>query len=331
MSVTLNAHQFGRLIERTVDHIGDEYTPALHGVRLEADGVFLYAVASDRYTLAVARYRHHGLTGEPFARILPAPALPALRRWAADQPGSDPVTLTLTEGKVRFAAPRGEIGVAVDDGQEFFGWRGILRGAIEQPPADADADAVAGTEGVFPVLDSRLWARFAGADHHVCVRVTAGRQPLLLVGEDFIGAQMPLRSRREGFDTGLAEDLDHVRALWDGTFADTPAGTMPDDLPTARRSADGASRTVAETAEVLLRQTLRSTHDLLEENSTSPAAVAAHATAWRISSARSAWSSTASCCGRLGTSTPPSPSSALRATRSGMRTSPGSPRSSTAT
>ncbi len=49
------------------------------------------------------------------------------------------------------------------------------------------------------------------------------------------------------------------------------------------------------------------------------------------SSARSVWSSTPSCSGRRATSTPQSPSSRLRATNSARRTSPGSPRSSTAT
>ncbi|MFZ4302781.1 hypothetical protein ACOZE3_33350 [Streptomyces cinereoruber] len=271
MSVTLNAHQFGRLLERTAGHIADEFIPALHGVRLEADDTFLYAIASDRYTLAVARYRHHGLDGEPFARTLPARALASLRRWAADQPGNTPVTVSLAENRLRFTAPQGEVGV--DDGQEFFGWRGVLRGVIDQVPAED------GTTSPFPALDTRLLARWTDADHYLRLRVTADRQGALLVGEDFIGAQMPVRTRHDGFGTGLADDLDQVRTLWDGALAGAPAAAMPDSLPAARRTPHDAARTVPETAKGLLRQTLSSTHDLIEESSTSPTAVAAHASA----------------------------------------------------
>ncbi|MGW9452417.1 hypothetical protein [Streptomyces sp. NPDC055632] len=271
MSVTLNAHQFGRLLERTAGHIADESTPRLHGVRLEADDTFLYAIASDRYTLAVARYRHHGLTGGPFARTLPARALASLRRWAADQPGGDPVTVTLAENRIRFTAPQGELGVGVDDGREFFGWRGVLRGVLDQLPAGAD--------GPFPAFDTRLLARWTDADHYLRLRVTADRQGALVVGEDFLGAQMPVRTRHDGFDTGLADGLDQARALWDDVLTGAPAAAMPDSLPAARRPSHDASRTVAETAEGLLRQTLSSTHNLIQENSTSPAAVAAHASA----------------------------------------------------
>ncbi|MEV7675876.1 hypothetical protein [Streptomyces sp. NPDC088752] len=278
MSVTLNAHQFGRLLDRTACHIADEFIPALHGVRLETDDTFLYAIASDRYTLAVARYRHHGLDGAPFARTLPAHALASLRRRAADQPGGDPVTVTLAETRLRFTAPQGEVGVGVDDGQEFFGWRGVLRGVIEQIHTET------GTDGPFPVFDTRLLARWTDIDHYLRLRVTADRQGALLVGEDFLGAQMPLRTRHDGFDTGLADDLDQIRALWDDALAGALAALMPDSLPAARRSSHDAPRTVAETAKGLLRQTLSSTHDLIEEISTSPAAVAAHAnagvTAW---------------------------------------------------
>ncbi|MFJ3817791.1 hypothetical protein [Streptomyces sp. NPDC090056] len=276
MSATLNAHQFGRLLERTAGHIADESIPRLHGVRLETDDTFLYAIASDRYTLAVARYRHHGLTSAPFARTLPARALASLRHWAADQPGGDPVTVTLAENRIRFTSPQGELGVGVDDSREYFGWRGVLRGVIDQLPADA--------EDPFPVFDTRLLARWTGADHYLRLRVTADRQGALLVGEDFLGAQMPVRSRHDGFDTGLADDLDQARTLWDDALGDAPAAAMPDSMPAVRHPSHDASRAVAETAEGLLRQTLSSTHDLIQETNISPAAVAAHAssgvTAW---------------------------------------------------
>ncbi|MFE6063659.1 tyrosine-type recombinase/integrase [Streptomyces sp. NPDC056431] len=79
MPVAINAHQLGRMLSRTVSHIGSEFVEPLHGIRLEADDTHLYAIASDQHTIAAARYRHQGLDGEPFARSVPAPALRSLR------------------------------------------------------------------------------------------------------------------------------------------------------------------------------------------------------------------------------------------------------------
>ncbi|WP_236246861.1 hypothetical protein [Streptomyces sp. CC210A] len=267
MSITLNAHQLGRLLDRTADHIGDEYLPVLHGIRLEADTAFLYAIATDRYTLAVARYRHHGLNSAPFARTIPARTLPALRRWLTDQPGSAPVTLTLTDGRIRFTAPHSEMSLAVDDSQQFIGWRGLLRDVI--------AKTKDGDETAFPALATRLLARFATADEHLRVRTAPGCEAVLLVGEDFLGAQKPVRSRHEGFDTGLADSLEDVNALWDVSLTDPDGLTAV--MPTGRPRYD-ASRTPTDTVEALLRQTMSSTRDLIEENG-SPRAVHAHAAA----------------------------------------------------
>ncbi|MGY3341042.1 hypothetical protein ACVW0K_007235 [Streptomyces filamentosus] len=272
MPVTLNAHQFARLIDRTADHIGDATLPVLNGVRVEADAEHLYAVATDRYTLAAARYRHHGLDGEAFARTIPARALPALRRWLTDQPGSAPVTLTHADGKLRFTAEAGEMTLTTDDAQDYIGWRGLLRDILaattDRPKGDADGD-----QEDLPVLDARLLTRFTTAGTYL--RIRTGPGPALLVGEDFLGAQSPVRSRHEGFGAGTDDTLGGVRALWKTGLTD-PDGHAAVPMPTPRhRDAPGTS---AEAAEAFLRQTMVSTHDLVEEID-SPRAVAAHAAA----------------------------------------------------
>ncbi|MEW1699468.1 MULTISPECIES: hypothetical protein [unclassified Streptomyces] len=278
MSVTLNAHQLGRLLERTAAHIGDETLPMLHGIRLEADATYLYAVATDRYTLAVARYRHHGLDCAPFDLTLPARALPALRRWLTCLPGHDPVTLTLTGHKARLVAPQGEMTLTIDDAQEYIDWRGLLRGIIKQTQ---DCD---GTDAACPVLDTDKSMRFGAADTRLRIWTNPGRTATLLAGEDFLGAQMPMRTQENGFPTSLADDLDHLHSLWDDTLTGTPPGTAPVSGPPARSNVPGASRTVAGTTKDLLRQTMHSIRDLIEEDGNFPAALAAHAaagaTAW---------------------------------------------------
>lgn len=269
MSVIINAHQLGRLIDRTIGHIGSEFTEPLQGIRLEADASFLYAVASDRYTVAAARYRHQGLDGEPFARTLPAGSLPALREWISIQPGSDPITVTATEDRVRFAAPRGDLGIAVSVDLAFFDWRGVLRGVLEQ----------ASDSGTFPVLDTRLLGRFGAADDMVRVRVAADRQAVLIVGEDFLGAQMPARARRDGIGNEDLSTLDEVHASWQHTLAAGEPATMTDGIPAEPdRLRYEASKDVGETAGDLLKQTLRSTHDMFSTDMSSET-LAAYATA----------------------------------------------------
>lgn len=60
---------------------------------------------------------------------------------------------------------------------------------------------------------------------------------------------------------------------------------MPDDIPVEIRPRREVTQDPAKTVEILLRQTLRSTRYLIEENSQSPTAVASHA-----SSGVMAWS-----------------------------------------
>ncbi|MFB7852815.1 hypothetical protein ACFC34_38180 [Streptomyces sp. NPDC056053] len=279
MSVTINAHQLGRLLARTADHIGDDLTPALHGIRLDADAEYLYAVATDRYTIAAARYRHHRPDSEdaaptaPFAHTIPAPALPALREWIRTVPGHAPVTVTPDGTRLRFTAPDGELTLTTDPGTEFIDWRGLLRGITEQAPITG--------EPVFPALGTRLQARWQTADAVVRIHATGNHQPLLVIGEDFLGAQMPTRARRDGFSTGtdtdtLATPAD-VRTAWHDVLSASPATTPQTALPVPPQSPCAAPKTISEVTEDLLKQVLHSTQLLIAADTGE--AMAAHATA----------------------------------------------------
>ncbi|MGW2089087.1 hypothetical protein [Streptomyces sp. NPDC001880] len=274
MSVTINAHQLGRLIARTADHIDDDLTPALHGIRLDADIEYLYTVATDRFTIAAARYRHHEPDSEntaPFACTIPATALPALREWTNTVPGHDPVTVTPADDRLRFTAPTGELAITIDPDADFIDWRGLLRGIIEQTPT-TDAP-------VFPALRTRLQARWQSADTVVRVHATGDRQPLLVTGEDFLGAQMPTRARRDGFstDTDTLATLDDVRTAWHDALSTGPATTPQAALSAPPQSPYEASKTVGQVAEDLLKQVLSSTQRLVAADTGE--AMAAHATA----------------------------------------------------
>lgn len=256
MSVTINAHQLGRLIDKTIDHIGDEGIEALHGIRFDADARYLHTVASDRYTLATARYQlnHDDTKQEPWARTLPANYLPALRTWLSSHKGAAWITVDTSEDRLVFSSPQATYSVTVNLGLEFPEWRGVLR-----------TIAAATTEGEpFPALNARLLARFGATEDILRLRVTSDRQAALLVGEDFMAAMMP--SRFTGVGPVKEETLASVRDLWQWTLAAGERGVdMETAIPKPARAdgtSDGAPRTVPATAEELLREVLNSTWDL---------------------------------------------------------------------
>ncbi|MFR0351826.1 hypothetical protein [Streptomyces sediminimaris] len=254
MSITINAHQLGRLIDQTRQHIGSEYHEELHGIRLEADTRYLYAVASDAHTLAVARY---GLTGadqvqEPFAHTLPAKYLQPLREWASSMQGSEWVTVQAMQDRLIFEGPQTGLNIAVTLGQEFPDWRGILRKATAQT-----------AEGeLFPAFNTEFLQRFASTEHILRVRFTADDKPAVLFGEDFIGAQMPVRCGNAS--SVSMQSLASASDSWRWTLA---AGSKDADMagiPVPERPRFEATTDVQETTEGLLRGVLRSTSNAFD-------------------------------------------------------------------
>lgn len=52
---TVSSRRLSRIISQVIDHAGTDERSDLAAVRLESDGAHLFAVATDRFTLAVAR------------------------------------------------------------------------------------------------------------------------------------------------------------------------------------------------------------------------------------------------------------------------------------
>lgn len=254
MSVTINAHQLGLLVDKTIGHIGGEYTPQLHGIRLDVDATHLFAVATDRHSLAVARYRlnHDGQNGQPFARLIPADYLPSLREWISSQAGSDYISISAEDHYIEFGGTQTELRIGVNPDLEYPDWRGLLH-TITQHTIDGEP---------FPALSADLMGRWAATGDNLRVRVTADQKAVLVFGEDFIGAQMPVRYA--GVGPMKDETFDAVRSLWGQTL---DAGATGLDMATDMPAEDDwpryeVTKDVYETGEDLLRQVLRSNTDL---------------------------------------------------------------------
>ncbi|OMI34461.1 hypothetical protein [Streptomyces sparsogenes] len=252
MKVTINAHQLGRLIDKTISHMADDSIEPLHGIRLDLDSTHLYAIASDRYTLAVARYEllYADKGAEPYARTIPGEYLRPLREWISTQIGHASITISTDEDRLVFAAPLTEFRIATKPDIKYPDWRGLLRTIAEQTTEEAP----------FPALHSGFLARWADTGSTIRVRVTADQKAVLVFAEDFIGAQMP--ARYAGVGPVKDETIDSARALWkDVLHAGTSRADMVTDMPDADRdrSRYEATTDVRETGEDLLHQALRST------------------------------------------------------------------------
>jgi hypothetical protein len=252
LSVTINAHQLGLLIDKTSNHMGSEDIEQLHGIRLDVDARYLHAVASDRYTLAVARYglNHDDTDQEPWARTIPGEHLPALREWVGSHKGAAWITIEAGEDRLVFDSPQTTYSVAVTRGQEYPDWRGILR-TLTENTVDSEP---------FPAFRTPYLVRFGTTENILRVRLTADMKAALLFGEDFIGAVMP--ARYAGIAPAEQETFATAFDAWRWTLAAGAKGVDMADLPMPEPYRYEATKDVSETTEGLLQEVLHSGNEL---------------------------------------------------------------------
>jgi hypothetical protein len=266
MSVTINAHQLGRLIDKTINHMGSEYVEPLHGIRLDVDAKYLYAVATDRYTLAAARYQlnHGDQNQEPWARTVPGEHLRSLREWIDAMKGAGLVTISTAKDRLVFEGPQTDLSIAVSTSLEFPDWRGLLRKMVE---TTVDSET-------FPCLNSGYLSRFNTGDI-LRVRFTADEKPAVVFAEDFIGALMP--ARYAGVYPCKEESFEGAHKSWLWTLA---AGSEDADMNGAAYGEDRpyyeVTTDIRETGETLLQQALRSGWDMIGKSGEKPDEFLAH-------------------------------------------------------
>ncbi|MEH0442503.1 hypothetical protein QA811_02215 [Streptomyces sp. B21-102] len=254
MSVTINAHQLKLLLDQTADHMGHGGIEQLHGIRLDVDSQYVYAVASDRFTIAAARYRlaDGDQNQEPWARLIPGDIVPALREWIDTMKGAEYVTISTAKDRLVFDGPLADLTVATNTALEFPDWRGLLRSIAAQ--------SVEGEP--FPALNTNYLPRWAAIRQSLRVRVTADRKAVLFFGENFIGAQMPTNGG--GIGPAKEQTFDAAHDLWLWTLAAGATDIDMASLPEPESSRFEVTRDIRETAADLLRGVLNSTSNAYE-------------------------------------------------------------------
>jgi hypothetical protein len=203
-SVSVPAAKLREMLEAVIPHASpDDTLPSLVAVRFEVAGGTLYVAATDRYTLAVARYPVPGAQEAPVPDAgvtLPLKAAKSLRRMLKN--GQGVAALLLADETFSADAGSQSGKWAVTTSLEFPDWRATLRKMLTAPPAELGDGHGMGAE---------ILGRFtAGADpftrNPLRIRVTFGgtsqkfnREPepapvmVITRGDWFIGAAMPVR------------------------------------------------------------------------------------------------------------------------------------------
>ncbi|MFE2186893.1 hypothetical protein [Streptomyces sp. NPDC059455] len=189
---------FPYLLEQVSGHMyPTDDLPEVNGVFFEARGSYLYAVATDRHTMAVARRRLETEPAKPWGVLVTGQALKPLRAFARfnrrcplmleHRAGVDTDALTVRAEGQALEIPSAELPL----GKPWAGgqWRKLL----------ADALATAPNLRQEVCLNSTLlarWGKSGGAERNQSLTVwsAGGTKPLVVAcGEDFLGLQMPMR------------------------------------------------------------------------------------------------------------------------------------------
>ncbi|MET9055488.1 hypothetical protein ABZW50_30505 [Streptomyces bacillaris] len=195
--ITIADHTLSRLVEQARPHMGAGYEPeAVQALNLDHDGQYLYAMATNRYTLAVSRTRITESTGEPWSAAISRVQVPELKA-AIRLLDQKPITLEHTGGQLILSGESGTR-IALDVLPADKGpldWRKLLLPALEKKAAATRMSMSPKYFGAWKNLPGpvEMWS-------------TGENKMALIVAADFLGAQMPVR--REGEDATLRRELD---------------------------------------------------------------------------------------------------------------------------
>jgi hypothetical protein len=257
--LSLTATDLARILEQSAPHRGEyAYWPLLAVTRLDADGRHLHAIATDRFTFAVARTATTTLTeGRPWAASVNEDDATMLAAWARSRGYNEPVRLVMDGQSLEASTATSWLKVPVTTGDYVVQWRPFLRRHLEQPLAPMDLSG----------MDTQYLRRWEQVGNRLAFSQAGPEQPLVVSGENFLGMQMPVR-RSDG------QTREALAADWTaGPEGDTESGAavalpLPDP-----------DKTVAQMTGDLLKRVLLSTQDLFDSPLGDHRASAAHASA----------------------------------------------------
>jgi hypothetical protein len=195
--ITIADRTLSRLVAQTRPHVGNLVdSEAVQCITFDHDGRHLYAMATNRYTIAVSRTQVTGGDDKPWAAIVHRTQLPEVAA-AVKLLDADTVQLERTDDQLILSGKRGHR-IAVDlspYAKEPLDWRKVLLPALEKPAASVQM-----------AMDPKFFGAWKNLPKPLQMWSTGEGRLSLIVAADFLGAQMPIR--REGGDLELRRELD---------------------------------------------------------------------------------------------------------------------------
>jgi hypothetical protein len=228
---TVSSRKLTSLIRSVVDHAGTDERSDLRAVRLESDGTYLHAAATDRSTLAVARELLDPQLNpdpKPFtALITPRDAAYLAQIADGDEAFDDGLPFTappdfhtrllVSDGRPPILAA--QVLVRKGDGEDYsddmsakfvlapdvlpYDWRALVRGCLAEPGSSAPSRTIA--------FNPHLLARWKSSDARpLHFRITGPFNAVIVTGRDFLGVQLPVKP------TGAYESFAAHLEAWQG-------------------------------------------------------------------------------------------------------------------
>ncbi|MEK9524076.1 hypothetical protein MIU24_32585 [Streptomyces venezuelae] len=199
--ITIADHTLSRLVAQTRPHVGNLIdAESVQCIAFDHDGRHLYAMATNRFTLAVSRTLVTGGDDEPWSAIVHRQQLPEMAA-AIKLLDTATVRIERTADQMVLSGERGHR-IAIDlspYAKVPLDWRKLMLPSLEKPAA-----------AVQTAMDPKFFGAWKNLPKPVQMWSTGEGRMSLIVAADFLGAQMPIR--REGEDVALRQELDSWKA-----------------------------------------------------------------------------------------------------------------------
>ncbi|MET7688047.1 hypothetical protein ABZT06_08705 [Streptomyces sp. NPDC005483] len=200
--ITIADHALSRLVAQTKPHIAGKDDPeALQSIAFDHDGTWLYAFATNRFTLAVSRTQVTGGDDKPWAAVVHRMQIPELAA-AIRLLDAKPINIERTGTQLVLSGESGSrIAIALSQpDKEPMSWRKYLLPLLEKKAATAEMSMTPKFFGA--------WKDLPGPVSMWCV---GEMKPTLILASDFVGMQMPVRTA-ESHDLTVRRELDAWKA-----------------------------------------------------------------------------------------------------------------------
>ncbi|MFF0736818.1 hypothetical protein ACFYVK_35055 [Streptomyces chartreusis] len=200
--ITIADHTLSRLVAQTKPHMADSNdVESLQCLAFDHDGTYLYAMATNRFTMGVARTQLLKSEDEPWTAVVHRMQVPEVAA-AIRLLDAKPVTLERTDTHLVLSGESGTR-IAIETVQHKQGplnWRKYLLPLLDEAAANSQM-----------AMTPKFFGAWKGLPAPVQMWSVGEHRPTVILAADFIGMQMPVRTS-EAQELTTRRELDAWKA-----------------------------------------------------------------------------------------------------------------------